>query len=43
MIASKDVCQQFRQNMIFTKGLYLNDSENIDLVIDITNELNYEQ
>ena len=40
---SDKLYQQFKENLIFTKGLYLKNNGNIGDVIDVANELHYEQ
>jgi ABC-type antimicrobial peptide transport system permease subunit len=43
LIASDNVYDAFKQNLLYTKGLYFDGNENLDKVIDIANELNFEQ
>ena len=40
---SDNIYEEFKKNLIFTKGLYFNSNENIDKVIEVANELNYNQ
>ena len=42
-IASDNIYNEFKKNLIFTKGLYFDSNENIDKVIEVANDLNYEQ
>lgn len=42
MIASDDVVEDFRKNTIYTKGLYFDGNENINKVLQLSNELSYE-
>ena len=40
---SDNIYEEFKKNLIFTKGLYFDSNENIDKVIEVANDLNYNQ
>lgn len=43
LFASQEIFDQFAPNTLFVSGLYFNDNENVDAVIDTADELGFQQ
>lgn len=40
---NENLLKKYKENLVFTKGLYFDSNENLDIVIEVANKLNFEQ